>query len=273
MSSFQGVSEAIRAKGLFCSLYADRASPTGHARGRRQGGQGHPDPGRPRPGAARHRVDPGLLARGTGGARSACSAPCRSAASELRLAGITDMVEANRFLKEVFLPHFNARFATPAEDRGTAFVPFTGFARRHPVHPRGTHRSNDNTVRYKRLALQIPAGRHRRHYVKARVRVHEYPDGTMAVFGMDRDVWRDTTPMANRSTAKPARPRDPLRRDRPAPCGRTAAPRPTTSPQGQKPQQKRSTHIGTPVLRMFSPWVGLRLLSMSGMIIFGGWRS
>ena len=26
MSSFQGVSEAIRAKGLFCSLYADRAS-------------------------------------------------------------------------------------------------------------------------------------------------------------------------------------------------------------------------------------------------------
>ena len=36
---------------------------------------------------------------------------------------------------------------------------------------------------------------------------------------MDRDVWRDTTPMANRSTAKPARPRDPLRRDRPAPCG------------------------------------------------------
>ena len=42
--------------------------------------------------------------------------------------------------------------------------------------------SNDNTVRYKRLALQIPAGRHRRHYVKARVRVHEYPDGTMAVF-------------------------------------------------------------------------------------------
>ena len=37
-------------------------------------------------------------------------------------------------------------------------------------------------VRHKRLALQIPAGRHRRHYVKARVRVHEYPDSTMAVF-------------------------------------------------------------------------------------------
>ena len=45
---------------------------------------------------------------------------------ELRLAGITDMVEANRFLKEVFLPQHNARFATPAEDRGTAFVSGAG---------------------------------------------------------------------------------------------------------------------------------------------------
>jgi hypothetical protein len=28
----------------------------------------------------------------------------------------------------------------------------------------------------------IPADRHRHHYVKARVRVHEYPDGGLAVF-------------------------------------------------------------------------------------------
>ena len=88
----------------------------------------------------------------------------------------------NRFLKEVFLPQHNARFATPAEDRGTAFVPFTGALDDILcIHEERTV-SNDNTVRYKRLALQIPAGRHRRHYVKARVRVHEYPDGTMAVF-------------------------------------------------------------------------------------------
>ena len=31
---------------------------------------------------------------------------------------------------------------------------------------------NDNTVRYKRRLLQLPADRHRRHYVKATVRVH-----------------------------------------------------------------------------------------------------
>ena len=152
MSSFQGVSEAIRAKGLFCSLYADRASHywnTPEARGRSE------------------RMFGTLQKR---------------LPQELRLAGITDMVEANRFLKEVFLPQHNARFATPAEDRGTAFVPFTGALDDILcIHEERTV-SNDNTVRYKRLALQIPAGRHRRHYVKARVRVHEYPDGTMAVF-------------------------------------------------------------------------------------------
>ncbi len=37
--------------------------------------------------------------------------------------------------------------------------------------------AGDNTVRYKNRTLQIPADRHRHHYVKAQVRVHEYPDG------------------------------------------------------------------------------------------------
>ena len=41
---------------------------------------------------------------------------------------------------------------------------------------------NDNCVRYKGKSLQIPTDRHRHHYVKARVRVHEYPDRTLAVF-------------------------------------------------------------------------------------------
>ena len=182
-----------------------------HARGRRQGGQGHPDPGRPRPGAARHRVDPGLLARGKP-ARSACSAPCRSACP--RNSGSPASSTWSRptaSSRQVFLPQHNARFATPAEDRGTAFVPFTGALDDILcIHEERTV-SNDNTVRYKRLALQIPAGRHRRHYVKARVRDHEYPDGTMAA-SMDRDVWRDTTPIRPTEVDSHARWfRDPLR--------------------------------------------------------------
>ncbi len=40
---------------------------------------------------------------------------------------------------------------------------------------RGAHRR-------KRRLLQLPADRHRRHYVKATVRVHEHPDDTLALF-------------------------------------------------------------------------------------------
>jgi len=32
------------------------------------------------------------------------------------------------------------------------------------------------------LSLQIPPQRHRHHYVKATVRVHDYPDGRLAIF-------------------------------------------------------------------------------------------
>ena len=41
---------------------------------------------------------------------------------------------------------------------------------------------NDNTVRYKGLVLQIPEQAHRRHFVKASVKVHEYPDASLAIF-------------------------------------------------------------------------------------------
>ena len=41
---------------------------------------------------------------------------------------------------------------------------------------------NDNCVRFEGLILQIPADRHRCHYVKAKVRVNCYADGNLAVF-------------------------------------------------------------------------------------------
>ncbi len=40
----------------------------------------------------------------------------------------------------------------------------------------------DNCVRYDGRILQIPEQRHRHHFVKVTVQVHEYPDGTMALF-------------------------------------------------------------------------------------------
>ena len=43
------------------------------------------------------------------------------------------------------------------------------------------------------LKLQIPADRHRMHFVKAKVRVHRRPDGELAVFHGPRKL-ADYTP-------------------------------------------------------------------------------
>ena len=40
----------------------------------------------------------------------------------------------------------------------------------------------DNCVSFERKRLQIPAQAHRYHFVKARVRVHRYPNERLAVF-------------------------------------------------------------------------------------------
>jgi hypothetical protein len=102
---------------------------------------------------------------------------------ELALAGITTLEAANRFIREIYLPDHNARFAEPPEHPETAFV----------ADAAGLHRDilcvqeervvgNDNTVRYRGLSLQIPPSPIRPHFVKVRVRVHDYPDGTLAIF-------------------------------------------------------------------------------------------
>ncbi len=109
---------------------------------------------------------------------------------ELRLAGITTMDEANRFLRETFLPDHNRRFAIAPEEPGSAFVPFAGNLEDTLCVQEERTVAGDNTVRYKARALHIPEDRHRHHYVKARVRVHEYPDGGLAVFHGPRRLAR-----------------------------------------------------------------------------------
>ena len=183
MSSFRALSEVIRGRGLFCSLYADRASHYWHT----PEAGGKVDKDNPtQVGRALQTLGIELIAAYSPEARGRSERMFgtlqKRLPQELRLAGIADMDAANRFLKEVYLPQHNARFQAPAEAEGSAFVPFTGALDDILcVHEERTV-ANDNTVRYKRRLLQLPADRHRRHYVKATVRVHEYPDATLAVF-------------------------------------------------------------------------------------------
>ena len=92
------------------------------------------------------------------------------------------------------------------EDEASAFVPFTGNARDTLCVQEDRVVGNDNTVRYKGLVLQIAASRQRHHFVKAKVRVHDYPDG-------DRDALAATNPTDRPSSRRRAnkKPFDPLR--------------------------------------------------------------
>ncbi len=102
---------------------------------------------------------------------------------ELAAQGIDTMAEANRYLAEHYRGAFNEEFVVPAAESGCAFVPFIGpgLADILCEHYERTV-GRDNCVSFERKRLQIPAQTHRCHFIKARVRVHRYPDARLAVF-------------------------------------------------------------------------------------------
>lgn len=102
---------------------------------------------------------------------------------ELKLAGLTTVAQANRFLREVYLPAHNARFARPAALPESAFVAADPALLRETLCMQEERIvARDNTVAYEGLKLQLPQSPARAHYVKARVKVRHYPDGTLALF-------------------------------------------------------------------------------------------
>lgn len=199
MSTFRGLGEVIAAKGLFCSLYADRGSHYWHTP--EAGGKVDRDnPTQVGRALAQLGIEliPAYSPEARGRSERMFGTLQKRLPQELRLAGITTMAAANRFLEEVYLPAHNARFARPAEAVGAAFVPFAGDLEDILCVQEERVVGNDNTVRYHGRTLQIPADRHRHHYVKARLRVHEYPDRALAVFHGPRCLARyreDGTPI------------------------------------------------------------------------------
>jgi hypothetical protein len=183
MSTFRALGEVIAEKGLFCSFYTDRGSHYWHTP--QAGGKVDKDnPTQVGRALAQLGIEPiaAYSPEARGRSERAFGTIQGRLPQELRLAGISTMEDANRFLAEVFWPAHNARFATPAEEPASAFVPFAGDLDDILCVQEERVVAGDNTVRYKGLSLQIPADRHRHHYVKARVRVHHYPDGHLAVF-------------------------------------------------------------------------------------------
>ena len=75
----------------------------------------------------------------------------------IRLAGITTAEAANTFIREVYLPAHNARFAVDPAGEGSAFTPIPGVDLDEILCVQEERQvMNDNCVSYRTLKLQIP---------------------------------------------------------------------------------------------------------------------
>ncbi len=192
MSSFQGLDETIGKKGLFCSFYTDRGSHYWYTP--KAGGKVDKERltqvGRALSQLGIEHI-PSYSAQARGRMERLFGTLQKRLPQELRLAGITNVEDANHYIRKVFLPAFNAQFPVTAAEEGSAFVAYVGRDLRDVLCVQEERQvGNDNTVRYNGLILQIPEQAHRRHFVKATVKVHEYPDGTLAVFHGPRCLGR-----------------------------------------------------------------------------------
>ena len=183
-SSFQGLREVVAGHGLFCSLYTDRGSHyfftpeaggkvsktmlTQVGRALSQLGIEHIAAYSPQARGRSERVFLTLQDR---------------LPKEFKLAGIATVEAANAWLRDTFIAAYNTQFAVKAEQDGSAFVADTAGAWREILCVQEERTvGNDNTVKWEGLSLQLPPSRLRQHFAKTTVKVHAYPDGSVAIF-------------------------------------------------------------------------------------------
>ncbi len=183
-SSLRGVRDVVAKHGLFCSLYTDRGS---HYFFTPEGGGPVSKTVLTQFGRALKQLGIEHIAAYSPQARGRSERAFETLQDrlpkELKLAGIDTVEAANRWLSESYIPEHNERFAIAAEQEGSAFVADTMEAWREILCIQEDRMvGNDNTVKWERRSLQLPPSRLRPHFVKATVRVHEYPDGQLAVY-------------------------------------------------------------------------------------------
>ncbi len=183
-SSFQGVKEVILKHGLFCSLYTDRGSHYWYTP--EVGGKVSKTQLTQFGRAMSHlgiEMIPAYSPEARGRSERAFATHQDRLPKELAAHGITMMEEANRYIEQVYRPEFNKEFMRSPAEEGSAFVPWVG-ANLDDILCEKYERTvtPDNCVNFGGYALQIPADKHRCNYVKLKVHVHRYADGSLAVF-------------------------------------------------------------------------------------------
>jgi transposase len=175
--------EVIESRGLFCSLYSDRAShffqnpKKGEAFDRRQLTQ----VGRALKELGIEMI-PAFSPQARGRSERSFGTWQGRLPQELRIRHITDVEQANRFLRDSYVQEFNRQFAISAAEPGTAFVPLAGqdLDRIFSLHHERLVQA-DNTIRWGNLILQIEPSPWRLSMARCRVIVYEHLDNTLSI--------------------------------------------------------------------------------------------
>ena len=175
--------EVIERKGRFCALYSDRASHFFET----------PKAGGPVDRRALTQVGRALKELGID-MIPAYSPQARGRSErrfgtwqgrlpqELRLAGMRTVEEANRFLRDTYIPEINRRFRVPAAEKGHAFVPVRGQDLDRIFSVQQERRvANDNTVRLAERFWQLERTRWRGTLAGCRVTICQHLDGRVTI--------------------------------------------------------------------------------------------
>jgi transposase len=175
--------EVVEKKGRFCALYSDRAShffETPKAGGRvdqerlTQVGRALKELG--------IQMIPAYSPQARGRGERRFGTWQGRLPQELRLAGITTLEEANRFLRERYVAEMNRKFALPAGQPGHAFVPVRGHDLEQ-IFSVQTERTvaKDNTVAIGERVWQIGRTRWRGTLAGCRVTICEHLNGAISI--------------------------------------------------------------------------------------------
>ena len=191
-SSFHGLGQTIARYGLFASLYSDRGS---HYFTTPEAGGKVDKANLTEVGRALSQLGIDHIAAYSPEARGRSERAFQThqgrLPQELARAGITDMSSANQYLDQFYRGAHNREFAVASTLQSTAYVPFiSGNLPDILCEQHDRKVDNDNCVSFEGMSLQIPADEFRYHYVRTKVRVHRYVDGTLALFHGPRKLAR-----------------------------------------------------------------------------------
>jgi hypothetical protein len=175
--------EVIETKGVFCSLYSDRAS---HFFLTPKAGEPVADKHLTQVGRALVELGIRPIPAYSPQARGRSERGFRTwqgrLPQELRLRGIKTREAANEFLRAEYIAEFNQKFSVPAKQSGTAFIA----CRRQQLefvfalqHERTVAR--DNTVSYDNRVLQIEKTKWRYTLAGCKVMVYEHLNGSISL--------------------------------------------------------------------------------------------